>query len=112
MIYIKITDYREYDSTLCNNGGRYSFTTIYYTNHFSALENGYCRMFTTSAEFGFCSCEGIFKECSNCIHFRECKGYKIVSVDTLEQHLEAVKGVKGIQILYFNGEVEKIIQQA
>ena len=54
---VVITDYSEYDPNLSNNGGAYSYSTIY-----EKLDNiGLWRVsYATSAEFYFCPCCGTF----------------------------------------------------
>lgn len=58
---IIITDYSDFVADKCNNGGNYSYSTIYR----QIKNNLYEVSYSTSAEFDFCPCCGRFG-CTDC----------------------------------------------
>lgn len=58
---VVITDYKEYNSDLCRNGGAYSYSTIYTLVGKDLWQISY----DTSAEFDYCPCCGRFN-CTYC----------------------------------------------
>lgn len=61
---IKIIDNTHYNPDFCNNGGAYSFTTV-----FTPTEDGYTVTYETSSEFPYCPLCGSFYtgECPCCM---------------------------------------------
>lgn len=60
-----ITDYSDYKAETSNNGGNYSYSTIYRLVENGKYNGKYEVSYSTSAEFDFCPCCGRFG-CTDC----------------------------------------------
>lgn len=95
---IKIIDNTQYNPELCNNGGAYSFTTV-----FTPTEGGYTVTYETSSEFPYCPLCGSFYTGDNCpcgMDHPEIRTWEQVKTEVENAHNRATYGGENITIRY------------
>jgi len=99
--YVKITDRSNYDPARGDDGGMYSFTTEYFRDF--PQDDYFTARYSTSAQLGYCSVEGLFKSCQNCAYYEYGEGCIKEEHTTTEAELQELisdmEGEEGIEIV-------------
>lgn len=82
-----VTDYSDYDENKCNDGGHYSYSTIY-----TKVKEGWEVSYGTSADFTFCPVCGSFEDHYEGDESRHESGYSCGEYETTtdEEVLKAI----------------------
>lgn len=104
---IRVEDYSSYCPYRCFNGGQYLFKTIYRRKD----DGNFAVIFTTTAEFSYCSIFGQFQDCWNCpdydreketctLDYQECSPFEV-----LESFINDLEGRNQVRWIVNNEEV-------
>lgn len=85
---VYLEDFSDYDLEKCNNGGCYSFTTLFSKTKSDKYEISY----DTSAEFSYCPACGTFGDHYNSDTDKyECGGFEEISSEELMKRIDQFK---------------------